>query len=821
MTDSLKFTMSYFYHNVHRFILFLCFSCALQVSNPPTTWAQGEDEVSIQFMNTPISYILLEYEKLTGKKIIRDANAEGATLSIETTGKMSPQEAARFIEKSLLLNGYALLPAGDNTIKMIAFEAGKQPRGEGAAVITNPADLPAGDEVVTYIMPLQYLSPEEAARTFSQIASLHSYGVIAPVPDAGVVVITENSSTIRSLLALQESLDVPASETTQQSFQLIRSDAEEVAESLREILGISNGSGRSNGQNRNNRRAGPQPSPNNPSAANASGGGGKIDPRIQAIARTNRILVVARPVDMRYIESLILEYDGAAASRNSISRQLRYMSVLDILPIAEDVLLRGENTGSNNQRNNRGGFANNRNNNNRGNQFGNSTTGGNLNRGASLEERETGSPESLLIGKTLLIADPASNEIFASGPPEHLRTLNEIIDQLDQRPRQIFLSIVIGQLTLGDDFNMGIDFLRRVDDVKFAEGSLAAGSLRTSTDGGGTFPSLGSLVDNAAFPGAAGLSIYGQIGPFLDTYLNTLQSTNRFTVLSRPSIFTVNNKKAVVATGQRIAVPVSTISSLDGSNNNLNNAVTSNIEYRDVVLKLEVVPLINSNDEVTLEISQVNDDIVGSTTVGGNEIPTIGTQEMVTTVIVPDKSTVLLGGLVTDRDNESQRGLPILNKIPILKHLTGTSSDNQSRQELVIFIQPHIINDPSDLPDPMLDAHQRTEVAQKAFDFANPPGRDRHDLHNAPAQAPNPTYRVNQLVGKKKPKARLAPPHKINRIQNQPEPRVASRENRESRVSRNSRVETQILAAEPIQTGALKQESALKLNQRRRFIPGK
>jgi type II secretory pathway component HofQ len=76
------------------------------------------------------------------------------------------------------------------------------------------------------------------------------------------------------------------------------------------------------------------------------------------------------------------------------------------------------------------------------------------------------------------------------------------------------------------------------------------------------------------------------------------------------------------------------------------------VEYRDVLLKLEVVPLINSDDEVTLKIAQINDNIVGTQTISGNTVPTIGTQELVTEVAMKNGATVVLGGLITERVSE-------------------------------------------------------------------------------------------------------------------------------------------------------------------------
>jgi len=145
------------------------------------------------------------------------------------------------------------------------------------------------------------------------------------------------------------------------------------------------------------------------------------------------------------------------------------------------------------------------------------------------------------------------------------------------------------------------------------------------------------------------------------------------------------------------------------------------VEYRDVLLKLEVVPLINSDDEVTLKIAQINDNIVGTQTISGNTVPTIGTQELVTEVTIKNGRAVVLGGLITERVTNSERGGIFLRRIPIIKHLFSAQSKEAIREELLIFIQPHIIKSDDRLDSPNDIEARRTEIFQEAIDFANPP----------------------------------------------------------------------------------------------------
>ena len=717
--------------------------------------ANGEPrDITVSFPNFSVAEILNIYEQWTGKRIIRDVSILGAEVSIETTHQLSKSEAAQLVEKTLLLNGYALVPSGEDTLKIIAYASGGQPSSEGLPMYTRVEELPEGDDVVTFIMPLEFIIPEEAAQTLTQVFPPHSYGVITPLTHAQALVITENSSTIRKMVEFREQVDVPPSKVEDRAFDLLRADAEEVAEALSAILeleesGQSGGGGGGGGGGTTALQV--QQQGRVPVTVEGGGGVGvgfqAVQPKILPIPRSNRILVVARPVDMVYIGSLIEHLDAAPEKASVLQRRLNYMPVSTFLPIAGDTLLRGltEDEGGSGQIS--GGETGTTGSTNTGSSsFGNSGFGGTGNSGfgrsgsgrsgtggggfsnfssgrssLSLDERDIG-PQSIIVDKTLLVADNVQNILIASGPPEHLEIIEELLDVMDVRPRQIRIHAVIAQLTLGDDMEFGFDVLRTLETV---------GPDGTKYNGAGVFKSRSgqsqTILDpdtldvvEGFLPAAQGLTLYGQLNPYLNGYLAALESTNRFEVLSRPTVYTQNNRQAVIFSGQRIAVPRSSTTSLDPDQNVTNQVVTSAIDFEEVLLRIEVLPLINANDEITLSISQVNDDIVGTQNIGGNEVPTIGTQALETTVILPDGATVLLGGLISEEESDTQSGLPLFVNIPYLGRLFGSSDTATQRQELLIFIQPEIIDDVEDLKRSDHDYDRRMELTEDALDFALP-----------------------------------------------------------------------------------------------------
>ena len=163
-----------------------------------------EEKISVNFPDTTLSQILLNYERLSGKRLIKDINLAGQTMSIVVAEPVPKREAIRIIEATLLLNNFALVPFGENQIKVINIQNGKNPRSEGVAIYTTPSALPEGDEVVSYFMTLQYRDAAQAAQELLQAFVPHPYGVLFPVPNAQAIMVTESTSVIRRLLELKE-----------------------------------------------------------------------------------------------------------------------------------------------------------------------------------------------------------------------------------------------------------------------------------------------------------------------------------------------------------------------------------------------------------------------------------------------------------------------------------------------------------------------------------------------------------------------------------------------------------------------------------------
>jgi len=719
--------------------------------------------IKVNFPSAPIQAIIPFYTQLTGKKLILDSALQGEMLRIISPQMLTKKDAIAFIEATLLLNGYVVINVDATTAKLINQSGGKSPTADGLKVYNSLRDLPLNEEICHYVLPLQFVSADEASKAFQQVIKLHAYGAMTGVSNDTALIITENSTTIRSICEIAQIIDVPPTETSNEMIKLERSDVELVAEIINEIFE----------QEENAKSSTSNPTAAVPNAAARPGvpavpaspaGDGSTSATNPAAARvkvfpyrrTNELLVIGRPVDITYIRGLVEKLDKQSDGSNFLKRRLKYLDVLDFLTVAYNALakdtdIQGKDDGaisgspggggsgrrksggsakssssddSGSSNSNAFGSSNNFSNGadtGLGGNFGNSSGNSNANRSMLDNPDDVDAPESMVVGKTLLIGDPQSNSLIVSGSPEHIARIDQLLEEMDVRPQQIYISAIIGQLSLGTNFNYGVDFLQLLSDF-----SVNRNGARGSTSSSVSSTTTASNV--IQFPAKFGqLNFYGQIGA-LSNYIKVIDSNNNFKVLATPSIYAKNAAKSVISSGQSIAVPANILSNGAFTGGVASNSVS--VTYRDVVLKLEVIPLINSDDEVTLKIAQVNDNIVGSQTIGNNTVPTIGTQKLLTEVAVKNGATVVLGGLITERVTKGKNGVIGLRRIPILGNLFGTTQNQTTREELLIFIQPRIVrsDDPLDTPNNIESG--RSKVYDEAMQFGSP------GLENIPRALP-------------------------------------------------------------------------------------
>jgi general secretion pathway protein D len=689
-----------------------------------------QEHVKLQFPNSDVQDVLRYYEQLTGKRVIMD-NFVNGKVNIFLTKDPTREEAIQIIQISLLMNGFSLVPEEPDIVKVIG--TGKNPRTQGVPIVSDQADIPAGDQVVSYLFRLRYADPAELQQVIGQYLSPpQPYTSVLPLPKSSSILITENSTVIRGLAKIIEQIDVAPAEVTSEFIKLERADASKVVDMLKDIFekgtdqtqpGMPPGRGGVRGV-----RGVVNPVVPNPLGETDLGAltalsedsviVGKI--KIAPDVRTNRIHVITRPINMPFIRKLIAEFDANVEFAKPVTRALRYISASDVLPVLVQALTepgQEQQAGAGGATGPQPGATPQRTPPTVTNPYnasqGTTATGSELNISEELSTQPVDtSPKAVTVGNAKIIADQRANTIIVLGNREVVVKVEKILDEMDVKAPQVALSTVIGELTLNNDEEFGVDYFVRAN-KKYALTTNFGGNIPPPFPGGATSSpaaspggspvlSGGSIFDpgnlitfsQLATNAASGANIYLAAGATLASVVHMLDSTGRFKTISRPTVFTSNNKKAIIANGQEIPVPVSTLSNATTltTQNNSVAAVQSSIEFKKVALQLEVVPLINSEKEVSLDILQKIDSVVPNSNVniGGNSVPTIATRYIRTNVSAPNCSTIVLGGLISDVRNTSKNGIPYLSRLPLVGSLFRATTKNHDRTELLILMRPEV-----------------------------------------------------------------------------------------------------------------------------------
>ncbi|GEM_PF-2425599 len=273
-----------------------------------------------------------------------------------------------------------------------------------------------------------------------------------------------------------------------------------------------------------------------------------------------------------------------------------------------------------------------------------------------------------------IVADEASNSIIVTDIPENIEKIEKIVKQIDKKPKQVLLESIIVEVTLDDNNKLGIGWQFGGD------GRIRNSWGDTSFESSGNlnFP-LNNVDEGTGFSYA--LSINDNL---VRAQLNAYAQARKAKILSHPKIVTYNNHKAEMKVVERRWVKTSV---------NTNAAVGigglfTNFEERDYGIILKVTPHINENGDIVLEIDQEVSDLVGEDNYGN---PVAIKRNLTTTILLKNGQTMVLGGLIQEKSKNDDRGIPKINKIPILKNLFGTQETEKKRTELLLFITPHLI----------------------------------------------------------------------------------------------------------------------------------
>ena len=340
---------------------------------------------------------------------------------------------------------------------------------------------------------------------------------------------------------------------------------------------------------------------------------------------------------------------------------------------------------------------------------GNTSTGGNQNSGVApgLSQMTTGSDASMpdtgseqqsrggnfdLGDNIRVVADNFNNALLIYAPRQEYTRIRSALERLDIVPTQVLIEASIIEVTLNDDLQFGVEWTFRDN---FSNGRTGTGTLNL---GGGN--SIGPNVPGFSY------SLTDNAGA-VRAVVNALAEKSLVNVLSTPSIMVQDNHTAAIHVGDQQPVQSAIQMSEIGT--------TTSIEYRDTGVKLQVTPSVNAGDLVTMDILQSVTD-VGPIDPATQQRSFLE-RNVSSRIAVRSGESVVLGGLIRDNASRGRAGLPFLQDIPVVGRLFGTTTNNNSRTELLVFITPRVLRNEQDLRDISVEMRTRMHGLQHFDDL--------------------------------------------------------------------------------------------------------
>ena len=630
-----------------RYILrTLCTLALLGALVASSALAAGGKGVVLNFNEVDISTMVKFISDLTGKNFILDDRVKGK-ISVYSPSKLTTEEAYNVFTSVLELKGFTIVQSG-KVAKIIPTASAKT---SGLKLLPEGEQAPVNENYVAQVTKLENITAQEAVAFLQPMVSKD--GHVSAFGPGNLLLMVDSSLNIRKLHGILQTIDTERTREGLEIIYLKNASAESAATTVRQWLTGSDGK---------------------PAAPAAGAAGGGTTTSVLADQRLNALLVFGNDTIKQAIRELVAKLDVTPPEASS-KVNVYYLENTDATEMAK--VLDGVVKGISAQ---------------------------------ATSQPGAGAPQASPFesGKVTITADKASNSLVIMASPTDYANLTQVIKKLDRRSKQVFVQVVIAEISLNKTLDLGVQ-----------TGAFGAGPLGKYLQGGGIYDPFGAFgnILGSTTSGTTGSGISTLIGNSLganSTTLNkpvtavallqALDTNGLVNVLSTPNILTSDNKEAEITVGENVPLVGSTTQSTYGT--------TQSVERKDVGINLKIKPQISEGDYIRLDINQEISAVAPSK---GNAVDLVTTKRAAkTSVVVKDSETVVIGGLIQDQENDTVSKVPLLGDIPLLGWLFKTTNKTRSKTNLMILLIPHIIKDNRDLTS--ITDTQRNSFIQSSKD---------------------------------------------------------------------------------------------------------
>jgi general secretion pathway protein D len=609
---------------------------------------------------TDVKDLLTWVMSFTCKTFVLDPRivVTGKKVTVVAPRAMTPAEAYRVFLIALATVNLTIVPKGDAYRVVEATSAKK----ETVPILRRGPD--GTEELARYVYRPAYAQAETLRQAFGAIKS--DAGDIQAI--GPILLLTDYGSHLRDMMSLAKLIDVPGGTEGVYTIPVRHADAARLAQKLEGFLGISASAAAA--------AAAARPRPD----AAAPGAGAPpevtaIPSKIMVDDRTNTLVLSSSEAGYLRVKALVerldipLEVEGGAAFHvyrlsSAIAEELAQTLNQAIQGSGQaQAQAQGQRPGAKPAQAPAGGAA--------------ASPAPIADLGAQLE------------GPVRVIGDKPSNSLIVMSSGRDFLALRGVIHELDQPRRQVYIEAMILEVAVGNDLSIGASWhgAQSIGSGSTVVGSMQAGSAST-LDPKSLALSSGPLL------GLLGKSVelFGTSIPSYGVLLQAAADTSNLNVVSTPSIIALDNEEAKYKIGVNVPYKRASFTGIGGGDTP-SNAQQTSYDRRDLVLQLSIKPHISTNEDLLLEVKHEAEEQQGESEGG----PIWSTRAIETRVVVRDQQTVVLGGLLQERETSSTHKVPVLGDIPLLGYLFKHTEKSKRKTNLVIMLTPYIVKDQLEL----------------------------------------------------------------------------------------------------------------------------
>ncbi|MBN2505949.1 MAG: hypothetical protein JXQ71_04575 [Verrucomicrobia bacterium] len=624
----------------------------------------------IKFEEADLAQVLTIYQELTGLTVLRPTSLPQATVTLYTATDLTRREAVQALDSILSLNGISMVPQGTKFVKALA--TAEAPQAGQIFYDADPNDLPEAGQYISYIARVKYASLEDVTAALQPFASKAPNSIMG-IKSTQTLILRDNAENVKRMLEIIREIDVYVPREYKPVVIPIKyALAADIAQVLSTLTsgggGVTSvGGGQGVGSQR---------------LTTPTGGVGGGLPTASSGSR-----VGGSRYGGSYGGSYGSSYGGYGGYGGSGGIYQRSAGV---------VALSGNNPDA---------WA---------------AEADRVMPQASFQQKlqqivnkASGEEEIVVLGQTKIIADERTNSLLVFASDEDIEMINDIVAKLDVVLAQVLIEAVVLEVSLTDNLSFGVSALQHPGSAGQWKGVGGYRNDSVITDPwswlGGDVSSTTNAIGGAILPNMpSGFSYFAKYANDLDIAVQAIAGIGNVKVLSRPRVQTSHAVPCRIFVGE--TRPYVTGYGYGG----YGGYSQSQIAQLRIGIELNVLPLINPDGLVVMDIDQRVDNVGENVKIDNNDVPTTVERSANAKVSVRNGETVILGGFIRNEKRDSNSGVPFLKDIPLLGYLFKSTSRSDQRVELMILIRPFVLQTPEEAAIVALEEKSKMPGISKA-----------------------------------------------------------------------------------------------------------